>query len=50
MQINYTSNQPNFGMARLTAQGKTAARAFVDNLPIYTDARVYKKKIYLKSF
>lgn len=44
MQINYTSNQPNFGMARLTAQGKTAARAFVDNLPIYTDARVYKKK------
>lgn len=48
MQICQRSNQPNFGMARLTSQGKTAARAFVDNLPIYTDARAYKKKNMLK--
>ena len=44
MQINHTNKQQNFGMARLTSQGKAAARAFIEQLPQYTDARVYKKK------
>ncbi len=48
MHINRTGAQPNFGMARLSAQGKIAARAFVDDLPKFTDARVYKKKNMFK--